>query len=107
MLPLMDMQPDKASNARKHSALSLALAAQLRAEVAVAKMTARDLARRSGIPERTLARLLSGERTIDVAQLDMLCRALDIPIATMWARASARAVEAEADPGAASKVAGE
>ena len=95
MLPLMDMQTDKASNARKHSALSLALADQLRAEAAVSKLTVRDLARRSGVPERTLARLISGERTIDVAQLDMLCRALDVPIPTMLARANARAAEAQ------------
>jgi len=106
MLPLMDMQTDKASNARKHSALSIALADQLRAEVAVAKITVRDLARKSGVPERTLARLLSGERTIDVAQLDMLCRALDIAIPTMLARANARAAEANKDPGEQSEVSG-
>lgn len=102
----MDMQTDKASNARKHSALSIALADQLRAELAVSKLTTRALAGRSGVPERTLARLLSGERTIDVAQLDLLCRALDIPLATMLSRASDRAAEAQGAPRDETEVSG-
>lgn len=100
----MDMQTDKASNARKHSALSIALADQLRAELAVSKMTTRALAGRSGVPERTLARLLSGERTIDVAQLDMLCRALGVPLALMLERATRRAAEAQGNPGGEAEV---
>ena len=93
----MDMQTDKASNARKHSDLSLALAAQVRAEMGAARLSTRALARASGVPERTLARLISGERTIDVAQLDMLCRALDVPIPTMMERTYKRMESTPAD----------
>jgi transcriptional regulator with XRE-family HTH domain len=81
---------DKASNARKHSALSLAMAAQIRAEMGAARMTVRTLAQKSGIPERTLSRLVSGERTIDVAQLDMICKALTLPMIDLFMRAEER-----------------
>ena len=86
----MDMHTSKGSNARKHSPLSLALAAQLRAEMGAARVSTRALAKDSGVPERTLARLVSGERSIDVAQLDMLSRALGITMAAMLAKAEER-----------------
>lgn len=102
----MDMHNDKASNARKHTELSLALAAQFRAEMGVARLSTRALAQKSGVPERTLARLISGDRTIDVAQMDKLCRALGLSIATMLERANARAAAAHSGPTDRSNVAG-
>lgn len=102
----MDMQQDKGSNARKHSALSLALAAQIRAEMGVARLSTRALAHQSGVPERTLARLVSGDRTIDVAQLDRISRALGVSMLDMMTRAEAR-VAAEPTPGVESHASGE
>ena len=102
----MDMHTEqKGSNARKHSALSIALAEEIRAEMGVARLTARALAKSSGIPERTLARLISGERSIDVAQFEMLARALGLSMAMLLQRAEARVAQSGA--GDASKVAGE
>ena len=104
----MDMHKDKAANARKHSDLSLAMAAQVRAEMGVARLTTRALAQKSGVPERTLARLISGERTLDVAQLDGICRALGVPMIDLFARAEERlAAERAAGAGGAAQVAGE
>ena len=103
----MDMHREqKGSNARKHSALSLALADEVRAEMGVTRMTARALSKASGIPERTLARLVSGERSIDVAQLDMISRAFGLSMATLLQRAEARAA-AEGEAGESAKVAGQ
>jgi transcriptional regulator with XRE-family HTH domain len=87
----MDMDhPEKASNARKQSALTDAVVAQIRAEMAIARLSVRTLAQKSGVPERTLARLMSGERTLDVAQFERLTNALDVPMATILARAEER-----------------
>lgn len=99
----MDMN-GKASNARKTSALSVAVAAQLRAERAIANFTVEDLARRSGVSRNTLLKILNSQVTADVSQLDAICRALDVPILDLFTRAEARMATGGAD---AAKVAGE
>ena len=67
--------------------MNVALAATLRAERAVKRMTIDNLASQSGIPKRTLIRLLLAERTINVEHLNSLADALQVPIATLieWA----------------------
>ena len=89
------MDTHKAQNARKQSALSIALADTLRAEMGVARISLRDLSKRSGVPERTLSRLVSGERTIDVTQLDGIAKALGLSSLQLLEMAETRARAAE------------
>ena len=89
------MDTHKAQNARKQSALSIALADTLRAEMGVARISLRDLSKRSGVPERTLSRLVSGERTIDVTQLDGIAKALELSSLQLLEMAETRARAAE------------
>ncbi|MBW3088794.1 helix-turn-helix transcriptional regulator [Bifidobacterium sp. 82T24] len=49
-----------------------ATAKALSAERSAADLTIKDLARKSGIPERTLIRILKGERNINVIQIAQL-----------------------------------
>lgn len=70
--------------------MNAALAATLRAERAVKRMTINKLAGQSGIPKRTLMRLLNAERTITVEHLNSLADALQVPIATLIERAGWR-----------------
>lgn len=58
--------------------LNDAVAATLRAERAVAGLTTLALAERSGVPERTLMRILAAERDISVAQVEKLADALGV-----------------------------
>lgn len=81
---------DKASNARKQSALSVAIAAQLRAERAAANMTVDELAQRSGVSRGTLMKVLNERVTADVSQVDAICRALGVPLIDLFARAEER-----------------
>lgn len=80
----------KASNARKQSELSLAVAAQLRAERAAANMTIADLVRASGVSKNALLNVLNGQRTADVSQLDAICRALGVRLLDLFTRAEER-----------------
>lgn len=82
---------NKASNARKESELSLALAAQLRAERAVTGMTIDELAKRTyGVGRGTLLKVLNGQVTADVSQLDAICRALGVRVIDVFLRAEER-----------------
>lgn len=56
--------------------ITQAIAAEMRAEMAVQKMSARVLAERSGVGERSLARYLNAERTFSLETLDKLAQAL-------------------------------
>src|SRR5689334_2179773 len=93
------MPMTKASNARKVSELSVAVAAQLRAERAAANITIDKLAAKAGISRGTLMKVLNGEVTADVVQVERISRALGIPMIEMFVRAEARLA---ADQGAAS-----
>jgi DNA-binding XRE family transcriptional regulator len=77
-------------NARKQSPLSIAVADQLRAERAIAKMTVEELSRKSGVSKRSLEAILTGKRTADVIQLDSICRALGVPLLDLFMRAEER-----------------
>lgn len=99
------MTMNKASNARKESDLSLAVAAQLRAERAIANMTVDELAKRSGVSKNSLLAVLNGKRTADVVQVERICRALGVRMIDLFVRAEARLAEEQAADTA--KVAGQ
>lgn len=80
----------KASNARKPSELSVAVAAQLRAERAAADMTIDELVRRSHVSRNALIQVLKGTRVADVSQVSAICRALGVPLVEMFQRAEQR-----------------
>lgn len=79
-----------APNARMRTPEAAAFAAQLRAERAAANMSQADLAKATGISMPTIARIESGTRTMDTAQLGAFCRALGLSIATFATRADER-----------------
>ncbi|MDK7904840.1 helix-turn-helix domain-containing protein [Winkia sp. UMB0889B] len=70
------------------------VAAELRAERSAKKMTYDQLAARSGVNRRTMARLLQAQRGIDTAHLASLCEALDVDVASLIERAETRAKDA-------------
>lgn len=61
--------------------LNTAVATQLRMELAKRKMTQKALAEKSGVPHRTIARYLSGERDMTLDTVDQIARALKL---TLW-----------------------
>jgi transcriptional regulator with XRE-family HTH domain len=81
---------EKAANARKVTPLSLALAAQLKAERAYAGITVEELQKRSRIAKNTLAAILNGTKPADVSQLSSLCDALGVGMAELFARTEER-----------------
>lgn len=58
--------------------LTIAVAAELRAEMGRRKMSAVTLARTSGVGARSLARYLIPERTFSLEQLDLMAKALGL-----------------------------
>lgn len=70
-----------------------AVAAQVRAERAAKGWTLDSLAAKSGVPKRTLIRLVKTERAFDVAQLAAIAEALDITMSEFLSRADARLSE--------------
>lgn len=72
------------------SPLSLALAAQMRAERAAADLTQTQLASKAGMGRTTLIRIEAGERDMDTTQLAGLCRALDLSLVEFISRAEER-----------------
>lgn len=81
---------DKAPNARKVTDLSVALAAQLRAERAYADITVEELARRSRVSKNTLMAILNGQKPADVSQLANICEALGVEILDVFSRTEER-----------------
>lgn len=77
--------------------LTDAVAATLRAERAAADLTTLALAELSGVPERTLMRILAAERDISVKQIDLLTRALGISSAYVMTEAERRLERAIAE----------
>ena len=73
-----------------NSGMNAALAATLRAERAAKRMTIDQLADRSGIPKRTLIRLINAERSLNIEHAVSLAEALDLPIEILIERAKAR-----------------
>lgn len=98
---------NKASNARKETELSLAVAAQLRAERAVANMTIEELVKRSGVSKNSLLAVLNGKRTADVSQVDAIARALGVSLIEIFMRAEERVAAEQAHPTDEPRVSGE
>lgn len=59
---------------REHSALSDAIAAQIRAERSAARLTLQEVAKRSGVPYSTYRKLDDGSGEADANQLYRLCQ---------------------------------
>lgn len=75
-----------AQNARRTDSDFLQrVAAELRAETARKGWSMRDLARVSRVPYPTVQRSLAGHRMIDVAELAMMCGALEVSPAQLLA----------------------
>lgn len=70
--------------------INAAVAAELRAERGAQKITVDALAQRSGIPKRTLLRLLNAERGITLGPLAAITEALDVPMSLVVSRAEER-----------------
>lgn len=70
--------------------INAAVAAELRAERGAQKITVEALAQRSGVPKRTLLRLLNAERGIAVEPLTAIAGALNVPVSLVVSRAEER-----------------
>ena len=84
--------------------INAAVAAELRAERGAQKITVDALAQRSGVPKRTLLRLLNAERGIALGPLAAITEALDVPMSLVVSRAEERlgreaSASAVVDPG--------
>jgi transcriptional regulator with XRE-family HTH domain len=77
------------------STLDDAVAATLRAERAASDLTLTALVARSGVPERTLVRLLKGERTARVDQIHHLAAAFGVDPGYIMNEAERRLREAQ------------
>lgn len=95
---LMAMTTDHTAGqpARDRTPEALAFAAQLRAERAAAGMSQDDLVAATGISKSAIARIETGVRVMDTAQLGKFCRAFGISVATFAIRADER-MRAEAE----------
>lgn len=89
------MSPIEKDHARGWNA---AVVAQLRAERAAAGLTVKELADKSGVPNRTLVRLINAQRAIDIAHLASLSEALELTITEFLSRARARLILSEPLP---------
>lgn len=78
------------ANARKRTPEAAAFAAQLRAERAAVGMSQEELAEVSGVSHSAIARIETGVRVMDTAQLGAFCKALGISLATFAIRADER-----------------
>lgn len=58
--------------------MDAAIAAQLRGAAAARNVTRVEIAKHAGIPDRTLARYMKGERSITISQLRDICRAIGV-----------------------------
>ncbi|WP_136192012.1 helix-turn-helix domain-containing protein [Actinomyces procaprae] len=70
--------------------LNAAVAAELRAERAAQQLTVEALVGRSGIPKRTLLRLLNAERAISLDALQALADAFGVRMSALIARGEER-----------------
>lgn len=64
------------------------VAAELRAERGRKRMNIEDLAKKSGIGERTMQRYLLGTRVPNIELLDEICRALGVSVRDIMERAT-------------------
>lgn len=68
--------------------LSAAVAAEVRRLLDEREMSGRDLAKATGIPQRTIAGKLRGAQPFTVDDLDAVCRVLGVKVADLmeWAQ---------------------
>lgn len=85
--PTADGGDDKAAAAAE---LHRAFVAQVAAERAAAKLTLQDLVERTGMPERSLVRYLTGERPMPVNVQIQLAEIFGISMSALWLRAEDR-----------------
>lgn len=79
--------PYMGTNARYVGAMSKAVAAELRAELARNQCSIRSFAAKHALPLSTLHKNVSGKRAIDVEDLYLICDGLGISISSIIARA--------------------
>lgn len=77
----------EAMNLRERSEWSDAVAAEIRAQRARAKLTQAEVIERSGLGASTYVRIEQGKRVPDVTQLWRICQALGVPPSELVARA--------------------
>lgn len=73
--------------------LNGAIAGELRAERSRKRVTFDELHERTDISRRSLIRLLNGERAINMASLESICRALKVSPSDVIARAQEQLVK--------------
>ena len=78
-----------ATNARDMGPLALAVAGELRAEIARQNLTLKQVVAESHMPHSTASKSLNGKRMIDVEELAQLSKAIGISPAEIMRRASA------------------
>lgn len=76
--------------------LNARVAEELRATLARRRLSASELARMTGMTQRAVSRRLTGEKTIDVDDLEVIARALDMEVADLL---PTRARASSGDPG--------
>jgi DNA-binding XRE family transcriptional regulator len=75
---------------RRHSALSRALAEEIRAQRRAVEMSQEELGKRAGVSRGQVVRIESGERVLDVTQVADFAAALNLDIITLFQGAEAR-----------------
>src|SRR5690349_24854027 len=72
---------------RRHSALSRALAEEIRAQRRAVEMSQDELGKRAGVSRGQVVRIEAGERVLDVTQVAAFADALRLDIVTLFQRA--------------------
>lgn len=91
---MADKKPDAPGS------LTRAIAAELRAEMAVQKMSRPRMAEKTGIGNRSLQRYLNAQRAFDLDQLDLMAEALGTTTPAIAAAAEARRQRGDYEPSA-------
>lgn len=89
---------------RRHSALSRALADEIRAQRRAIEMSQDELGKRAGVSRGQVIRIESGERVLDVTQVDAIAKALGVSMIDLFVAAEARLAR---EGGAAARASGE
>lgn len=69
--------------ARMDTTMNERVAEEIRVLLARRQITATELARKAGMTQRSISRRITGEKTIDVDDLERIARALDIPVTAL------------------------
>ena len=85
--------------ARAVTPLSVALAAEIRAEAARHRITNAELQRRTKIAKNVLGQIMDGTKAPDVVQLALIANALEVPLVDLFSAAEDEVRRQSADPG--------